>query len=97
MMFSKIFLLFLLVDGKLEWKFQIKRGGQEPGHQFLINQLLVRLERKKQLYDRETVVKKVKNGNLRNLLSKMTGKGAHNNRHTKTTFKMNNFRNFHKN
>ena len=97
MMFSKIFLFVLLVEGKLEWKFQIKRGGQEPGRQFLFNQLLLRLDRKKQLYERETVVQKVKNANLRNLLSKMTGNSAENNRHTKTTFKMNNFRNFHKN
>ena len=87
MMFIKIFLPVLLIEGKLDWKFQVKRGGQEPGRPFFRNQLLERLERKKQQYERRTVVQKVKNGKLRNLLSKMTGKSAaQNNQHTKTTF-----------
>ena len=68
----------ILVDAKFEWKFQIKRGGQEPARPFQYNQLLAMAQRKKKLYKYGTIIQKVQNRKLRNVFTKMTG-GSQNN------------------
>ena len=85
----------ILVDAKFEWKFQIKRGGQEPARSFQYNQLLAMAQRKKKLYKYGTIIQKVQNRKLRNFLTKMTGKvGSQNNQQK---FRINRLRKFHKN
>ena len=97
-MFIQMFLVVLFVEAKFDWKFQIKRGGQEPWRPFQTNQLLVKAEQKRQRYEHSTIVQKVKNVKLRNLLSKMSGKdGAQNNCQDKAVYRMNSLRRFHKN
>ena len=90
--------MFLLVEAKLEWNFQIKRGGQEPFQSFRFNQLLALAQQKKQRYEYESIVQKVKDHKLRNLFSKMAGKaGAKTNLNKKSTNRMNRLRRFHQN
>ena len=91
-----LMVLLVLVEAKFEWKFQIKRGGQEPWRPFQNNQLLETIQRKKQRYEHSTIVQKEKNVKLRNLLSKITGKnGAQKNQHNKAKYRMNRLRRFH--
>ena len=98
MMLTRIILMFLLVEAKLEWNFQIKRGGQEPFQPFRFNQLLALAQQKKQRYEYESIVQKVKNHKLRNVFSKMAGKaGAKTNPNKKSTYRMNRLRRFHRN
>ena len=92
-MFIQMFLVVLFVEAKFDWKFQIKRGGQEPWRPFQTNQLLVRAEQKRLRYQHTTIVQEVKNVNFRSLLSKMSGKGGAQN----TVYRMNRLRRFHKN
>ena len=77
-MFIRILLMVLLVlvEAKFEWKFQIKRGGQEPWRPFQNNQLLERIHQRKQQYGQITIVQKMKNVKLRNFLSKITNKNG---------------------
>ena len=93
-----MFLVVLFVEAKFDWKFQIKRGGQEPWRPFKTNQLLDRIDQKRQRYEHSTIVQKVKNVKLRKLLSKMSGKGGvQNNHQNKAAYRMNRLRRFHKN
>ena len=95
MLLIKILLMAILVDAKSEWKFQIKRGGEEPARPFQYNQLLAMAQRKKKLYKYGTIIQKVQNRKLRNFLTKMTGKvGSQNNQQQ---FRINRLRKFHKN
>ena len=85
----------ILVDAKSEWKFQIKRGGQEPARPFQYNQLLAMAQRKKKLYNYGTIIQKVRNRKLRNVFAKVTNKdGSQNNRQK---YRINRLRRFHKN
>ena len=94
----RLMVLLVLVEAKFEWKFQIKRGGQEPWRPFQNNQLLETIQRKKQRYEHSTIVQKVKNVKLRNLLSKITDKnGAPNKQQKKASYRMNRLQKFHKN
>ena len=93
-----LMVVLVLVEAKFESKFQMKRGGQEPWRPFQNNQLLERIHRRKQRYGQTTVVQKVKNVKLRNLLSKITGKNYASNKQQKTaTYRINRLRKFHKN
>ena len=83
----------ILVDAKFEWKFQIKRGGQEPARPFQYNQLLAMAQRKKKIYKYGTIIQKVQNRKLRNVFTKMTG-GSQNNQRK---YRINRLRKFHKN
>ena len=97
-MLIKILLMVLLVEAKVEWRFHIKRGGQEPWRPYQNNQLLERIYQRKQQYGQITMVQKMKNVKLRNLLSKITGKNrAQKNQHNKAEYRMNRLRKFHKN
>ena len=97
-MFIRMFLVVLFVEAKFDWKFQIKRGGQEPWRPFQTNQLLERIDQKRQRYQHSTIVQKVKNVKLRDLLSKISGKGGvQNNHQNKEAYRMNRLRRFHKN
>ena len=90
--------ILVLVEAKIDWKFQIKRGGQEPWRPFQDNQLLERIHQRKQQYGQITIVQKVKNVKLRNLLSKITDKnGAPNKQQKKASYRMNRLQKFHKN
>ena len=95
MLLIKIILMAILVDAKFEWKFQIKRGGQEPARPFQYNQLLATAQRKNKLYKYGTIIQKVQNRKLRNVFAKITDKnGAQNNQRK---YRINRLRRFHKN
>ena len=99
MFLIKILLMVLLVESKFDWKFQIKRGGKEPARPFQYNQLLAMAQRKKQLYAYGTIVQKVQNRKIRNLLAKLADKdGAKkNSKKNQKKFRINRLRRFHKN
>ena len=99
MFLIKILLMVPLVESKFDWKFLIKRGGKEPARPFQYNQLLAMAQRKKQLYAYGTIVQKVQNRKIRNLLANLTDKdGAKNNsKKNQKKFRINRLKSFQKN
>ena len=99
-MFKNLLVKIILSEVKFDWKYQVKRGGQEPWRPFQFNQLLANLQSHKEQNQRVYFTQKIRNPKFRQLISRMTGKVDSKRQkltQNKATNRIDRFRRFHQN